>query len=267
MAGSGLDARSGWLTVLVVKDAPSSNFDTRRAIPDMLVLHYTGMKTAGEAVSRLCDPEARVSAHYVVDEDGTILRLVAEERRAWHAGQGAWQGETDCNAASIGIEIVNPGHEFGYRDFPENQIDAIISLISDIRTRWTIPDARIIAHSDLAPDRKQDPGERFPWKRLASVGHGLWFEPAQERIAALGVPLNVGDEGLGVVVLRAGLHRLGYALTPGGDYDEATRLTVEAFQRHWRPCQVDGVADGETRAALMGVLQLATAESVTGVLG
>lgn len=253
--------------MLVVTEAPSPNFDARRAPPDMLVLHYTGMETAQAAVDRLRDPQARVSAHYVVDEDGSILRLVAEERRAWHAGVGAWQGETDCNAASIGVEIVNPGHEFGYRDFPEVQIDAVVSLISDIRSRWTIPDARIIGHSDLAPERKQDPGERFPWKRLASVGHGLWFEPAAERIAALGAPLGVGDEGLGVVVLRAGLHRLGYALTPGGDYDDATRLTVEAFQRHWRPGRVDGVADGETRATLMGVLQLATAESATGVLG
>ncbi len=252
--------------MLVVKDAPSPNFDSRRAPPDMLVLHYTGMKTAREAIARLRAPEAKVSAHYVVDEDGSIVRLVDEARRAWHAGQGAWKGETDCNAASIGIEIVNPGHEFGYRDFPDAQIDAVISLISDIRTRWTIPDARIIGHSDLAPGRKQDPGERFPWKRLAGVGHGLWFEPAAERTAALGVPLGVGDEGLGVVVLRAGLHRLGYALTPGGDYDEATRLTVEAFQRHWRPSRVDGIADGETRATLMGVLQLAAVESITGVL-
>ena len=252
--------------MLDVRDAPSPNFDNRRSPPDMLVLHYTGMRTADEAVARLRDPEAKVSAHYVIDEDGSILRLVAEERRAWHAGKGAWQGETDCNAASIGIEIVNPGHEFGYRDFPEAQIDAVIRLIGDIRTRWTIPDARIIGHSDLAPERKQDPGERFPWKRLAGEGHGLWFEPAPERIEALGAPLGVGDEGLGVIVLRAGLHRLGYGLQPGGDYDEATKLTVEAFQRHWRPAKVDGVADGETRATLMGVLQLATAESVTGVL-
>jgi len=252
--------------MLIVRDVPSPNFDARRGPPDMLVLHYTGMQTAEAAIARLCDPEAKVSAHYVVDEDGSILKLVPEERRAWHAGRGVWLGETDCNAASIGIEIVNPGHEFGYRDFPEVQVDAVISLIADIRTRWIIPDNRIIAHSDLAPKRKQDPGERFPWKRLAGAGHGLWFEPAQERIAALGVPLKVGDEGLGVIVLRAGLHRLGYGLPPGGDYDEATKLTVEAFQRHWRPAQVDGVADGETRATLMGVLQLATAESTTGVL-
>ena len=252
--------------MLIVRDVPSPNFDARRGLPDMLVLHYTGMQTAAAAIARLCDAEARVSAHYVVDEDGSILKLVPEERRAWHAGRGVWLGETDCNAASIGIEIVNPGHEFGYRDFPEVQVDAVISLIADIRTRWTIPDNRIIGHSDLAPERKQDPGERFPWKRLAGSGHGLWFEPALERIAALGVPLKVGDEGLGVIVLRAGLHRLGYGLPPGGDYDEATRLTVEAFQRHWRPALVDGVADGETRATLMGVLQLATAESATAVL-
>ncbi|SFS50211.1 N-acetylmuramoyl-L-alanine amidase [Brevundimonas viscosa] len=249
-----------------VRDLPSPNFDARRGPPDMLVLHYTGMETAGAAIARLCDPSARVSAHYVVDEDGSILRLVPEERRAWHAGRGVWQGETDCNAASIGVEIVNPGHEFGYRDFPEAQVAAVLELAADIRGRWTIPDARIIGHSDLAPDRKQDPGERFPWKRLAVEGHGLWFEPAEERISALGAPLGPGDDGLGVIVLRAGLHRLGYGLQPGGDYDDETRITVEAFQRHWRPTRVDGVADGETRATLMGVLQLATAESVTGVL-
>lgn len=251
---------------LNVLDAPSPNFDQRRAPPDMLVLHYTGMKTGHEAVARLRDPEAKVSAHYVVNEDGSILRLVAEERRAWHAGRGAWQGETDCNAASIGIEIVNPGHEFGYRAFPDVQIGAVIDLVADIRSRWTIPDARIIGHSDLAPDRKEDPGELFPWKRLAGEGHGLWFDPAPERVAALGAPLAPGDEGLGVIVLRAGLHRLGYGLKPGGDYDDETRLTVTAFQRHWRPSTIDGVADGETRARLVGLLQLASAESVTGVL-
>lgn len=249
-----------------ITEAPSPNFDARRAPPDMLVLHYTGMQTAAAAVARLRDPEARVSAHYVVDEDGSVLRLVDEARRAWHAGRGAWQGETDCNAASIGIEIVNPGHEFGYRAFPEAQIAAVIALVADIRSRWTIPDARIIGHSDLAPDRKEDPGELFPWKRLAEAGHGLWFEPAAERISALGAPLAPGDEGIGVVVLRAGLHRLGYGLKPGGDYDEETRLAVAAFQRHWRQDRVDGVADGETRARLVGLLQLASAESVTGVL-
>lgn len=247
-------------------EAPSPNFDARRGPPDLILLHYTGMQTAEAAVARLRDPEARVSAHYVVEEDGRILRLVDEARRAWHAGKSWWKGETDVNAVSIGVEIVNPGHEFGYRDFPEAQVAAVIALVGDIRTRWDVPDARIIGHSDVAPDRKTDPGELFPWKRLAEAGHGLWFEPAPERIAALGPPLKEGDEGLGVHVLQAGLHRLGYRPQPSGVYDAETRTVVEAFQRHWRPERVDGIADGGTRARLVGLLQLAAVETVTGVL-
>ena len=246
--------------------APSPNFNERRAPPDMLVLHYTGMQTGEAALARLRDAEAQVSAHYLIEEDGRIFGLVPEERRAWHAGRGVWQGEDDCNAASIGIEIVNPGHEFGYRAFPDAQIASVIALIGDIRERWTVPDRRIIGHSDLAPERKDDPGELFPWKRLAEAGHGLWFEPAAERIKALGGLLQKGDDGIGVVVLRAGLHRLGYGIKPGGDYDAETEGAVRAFQRHWRQSRVDGVADGETRARLVGLLQLASAESVTGVL-
>ncbi|MBB5744497.1 N-acetylmuramoyl-L-alanine amidase [Brevundimonas variabilis] len=251
---------------LILTEAPSPNFDSRRSPPDLILLHYTGMQTGEAAVARLRDPAAKVSSHYVVDEDGSILRLVPEERRAWHAGLSFWRGETDINAVSIGIEIVNPGHEFGYRDFPDSQIASVIALIDDIRMRWSVTDARILGHSDVAPTRKTDPGERFPWKRLAEHRQGLWFEPAQERIAALGPPLGIGDHGLGVHVLQAGLHRLGYEPQPTGQYDETTRITVEAFQRHWRPSKVDGIADGETRATLMGVLQLATVESVTGVL-
>jgi N-acetylmuramoyl-L-alanine amidase len=252
--------------MLAITEAPSPNFDQRRGPPDMVLLHYTGMQTAEAAVDRLRDPEVKVSAHYVVDEDGSILRLVPEERRAWHAGKSWWRGETDINAVSIGIEIVNPGHEWGYRAFPDVQIDAVIALVDEIRARWSIEDARILGHSDVAPTRKQDPGELFPWKRLAEHRHGLWFEPAGERISALGPPLSTGDSGLGVHVLQAGLHRLGYEPRPDGVYSDETRITVEAFQRHWRPSKVDGVADGETRATLMGVLQLATVESVTGVL-
>ena len=246
--------------------APSPNFNERRAPPDMLVLHYTGMESGEAALARLRDPQAQVSAHYLVEEDGRVFQLVPEERRAWHAGRGVWQGQDDCNGASVGIEIVNPGHAFGYRAFPDAQIAAVIALIGDVRSRWTIPDSRIIAHSDLAPDRKEDPGELFPWKRLAEAGHGLWFEPAPERIKALGGLLQKGDEGLGPMVLRAGLHRLGYGLKPGGDYDAETETAVRAFQRHWRPSRIDGVADGETRARLVGLLQLASAESATGVL-
>lgn len=252
--------------MLDITEALSPNFNERRAPPDMLVLHYTGMPSAHEAIHRLTDPAAEVSAHYLVDEDGSILRMVPEERRAWHAGRGSWLGETDCNHASIGIEIVNPGHEFGYRPFPDVQIASVIALISDIRSRWTIPDSRIIGHSDLAPERKEDPGELFPWKALAQAGHGLWFEPAHERVAALGADLKPGDEGLGVIVLRSGLSRLGYGLKPGGVYDDETRLTVMAFQRHWRQDRVDGIADGQTRARLVGLLQLASVESITGVL-
>ena len=187
---------------VIFEDAPSPNFDARRGLPDMLVLHYTGMQTGEAALARLRDPDAKVSAHYLVEEDGRIFALVPEERRAWHAGRGVWQGETDINAVSIGIEVVNPGHEFGYRAFPDAQIEAVIALTADIRSRWSITDARIIAHSDMAPDRKEDPGELFPWKRLAQAGHGLWFEPAAERIAALGGFLQVGD---GPVARRAGI--------------------------------------------------------------
>jgi len=230
-----------------------------------IVIHYT-VSDLPRSIKILT--EQVVSSHYLLTDTDKpkFYVLVDESRQANHAGVSNWKTYTQLNVSSIGIEIVNPGHEFGYRAFPEAQIEAVIALVADIRSRWSIPDARIIAHSDLAPERKEDPGELFPWKRLAQAGHGLWFEPAQERIAALGGFLQLGDEGIGVVVLRAGLHRLGYALQPGGTYDAETAATVKAFQRHWRQDRVDGVADGETRATLMGVLQLATAESVTGVL-
>jgi len=219
----------------------------------MVVIHYTGMRTAAEALARLVDPVAKVSAHYLIDEDGTVSRLVSEERRAWHAGKSFWKGETDCNAVSIGIELVNPGTEFGYRPFPDAQIAALITLLTEIRERWTVPDGRILGHSDVAPARKDDPGELFPWKQLAQAGHGLWVEPPPSP----GEPLRVGDTGVGVFALQAGLHRLGYDNAPSGAYDEATRLNVVAFQRHWRPAKVDGDADGETRARLVNLLRRA----------
>ena len=241
-------------------EAPSPNHDARLAPPDAVILHYTGMQTGEAALERMCDPEARVAAHYMVEEDGRVFRLVPEERRAWHAGRSFWRGETGLNASSIGIEIVNPGHEWGYRPFPDLQIEAVIGLLDAIRGRWMVPDARILGHSDVAPDRKTDPGELFPWKRLAEAGNGLWWEPEPERIAALGAPLSVGDEGAGVFVLQAGLHRLGYEPKPSGKYDEETATVVTAFQRHWRPERVDGVADGETRALLVGLLRMAEAD-------
>ena len=232
-------------------DAPSPNFDARRAPPDMIVLHYTGMATGEAALERLRDPEAKVSSHYLVEEDGRIFRLVPEERRAWHAGVSFWKGERDCNGASIGVEIVNPGHELGYRAFPEAQVQAVIDLLDDIRTRWDVEDLRILAHSDVAPDRKQDPGELFPWRRLAEASHGLWAEPP----IPPGAPLGPGDEGLGVFTLQAGLTRLGYDSAPSGRYDDHTGAIITAFQRHWRPAAVTGIADGETRARLMALLR------------
>jgi N-acetylmuramoyl-L-alanine amidase len=250
------------VSVLDIIEAPSPNFDTRAAPPDMVVLHYTGMPTGEAALERLRDPQAKVSAHYLVEEDGRIFRLVAEERRAWHAGVSFWRGERDINAASIGIEIVNPGHEWGYRAFPDAQIESVLSLLEGIRDRWTVPDGRILGHSDVAPARKEDPGELFPWKRLAEAGHGLWFEPE----APPGAPLTIGDEGPGVFILQAGLHRLGYEPLPSGTYDAETATVVRAFQRHWRPALVDGIADGETRARLMAILRLASIETVTGEL-
>jgi N-acetylmuramoyl-L-alanine amidase len=232
-------------------DAPSPNFDARKSPPDLIVLHYTGMTTGEGALERLRDPAAKVSSHYLVEEDGRIFTLVPEARRAWHAGLSFWKGERDINGLSIGIEIVNPGHEFGYRPFPAAQISAVIGLLGDIRSRWSVEDSRILGHSDVAPDRKDDPGELFPWKTLAEAGHGLWVEPP----AAPGAALAPGEESAGVFALQAGLTRLGYDCAPSGVYDDHTSVVVRAFQRHWRQGRVDGIADGETRARLIALLR------------
>ncbi len=235
-----------------VIEAPSPNFDARTAPPSLLVLHYTGMVSGEAAIDRLRDPEAKVSAHYVVEEDGRIFRLVPEERRAWHAGVSFWRGRRNVNGDSIGIEIVNPGHAFGYRAFPEAQVAAVLALTADIRARWDIEDRDIVGHSDIAPTRKEDPGELFPWKRLAEAGHGLWAEAPP----APGAPIGEGEEGAAVFALQAGLTRLGYELPPSGQFDADTAAVVRAFQRHWRPERVDGMADGETRARLIALLRL-----------
>jgi N-acetylmuramoyl-L-alanine amidase len=182
-----------------------------------------------------------------------VFALVPEARRAWHAGRSFWRGETDINARSVGVEIVNPGHECGYRPFPEAQIAAVIDLLAAIRSRWTIPDTLILGHSDVAPSRKTDPGELFPWAALAAAGHGLWVEPPP----APGPALGLGDEGLGVLTLQSALARLGYDCPRTGVFDADLATLVTAFQRHWRPARIDGVADGETRARLMALLRLA----------
>ena len=250
--GRAARARSG-RGMVEITQAPSPNWDARHAPPDMAVLHYTGMRTGAEALDRLRDPAAKVSSHYLVEEDGRVFALVPEERRAWHAGVSVWAGERDCNAVSVGIEIVNPGMEWGYRAFAPAQVDAVCELLDAVRGRWTIPDARILAHSDVAVGRKVDPGELFPWDALARRGHGLWVEPEP----APGDPVGEGEAGAAVWALQAGLSRLGYDLAASGRYDAATTAVVTAFQRHWRPARVDGAADGETRARLMALLRVA----------
>ncbi|HZP19938.1 MAG TPA: N-acetylmuramoyl-L-alanine amidase [Bauldia sp.] len=221
---------------------------------DMLILHYTGMESAERALKWLVDPESAVSSHYFVFEDGRIVRLVDEDRRAWHAGKSVWEGETDINSRSIGIEIANPGHEFGYRDFPEAQIAAVTALSRDIVARLQIPPLHVLAHSDVAPMRKEDPGERFPWRRLAEAGVGLWVEPSP---IVSGPVLQGGDHGPGVGALKQRFKKLGYGIGEDSEFDDLTEAVVTAFQRHWRPARVDGVADVSTVATLEKLLAAA----------
>lgn len=214
---------------------PSSNFGDRpEGCPiDILVLHYTGMKSGKEALERLSDPESSVSSHYLIEEDGSILLLVDEDKRAWHAGRGCWQGCSDVNSHSIGVEIVNPGHEFGYRPFPDVQIQSVIALCQDILSRFDIPPERVIAHSDMAPDRKEDPGELFPWKLLAENGIGIW--PQDDELAhATQTPADQNPDAFDQL-----LAKIGYSL---GDESNSTQRAI-AFQRHWRPADISGVAD------------------------
>ncbi|MBV9828804.1 MAG: N-acetylmuramoyl-L-alanine amidase [Alphaproteobacteria bacterium] len=229
-----------------IRERPSPNFGTRGEAPNvrpinMLVLHYTGMQSAEAALDRLCDPEAKVSSHYVVEEDGTIWRLVPELARAFHAGISYWQGDRDLNYVSIGIEIVNPGHEWGYRPFPEPQMAAVEALSRDITTRYRIPAHRIVGHSDIAPDRKTDPGELFDWPRLARAGVGLWPPPGAELARQRG-------RGVGPVQRIAAfsdLARIGYSVVPGDEH-----IALAAFQRRFRPERWDGLLDAETSARL-----------------
>lgn len=231
--------------------ASPNHGDRRGRAPDCIVLHYTGMPTAEGALSLLCDPKAEVSCHYFVFEDGRIAQLVPEGRRAWHAGRSSWLGETDMNSASVGIEIVNPGHDGGLPPFPDIQIDAVAKLCRDIMSRRAIPPARVLAHSDIAPGRKVDPGEKFPWDRLAAEGVGLWRPPAPD---TEGLVLGFGASGTAVARLQQGLSSLGYGVESTGVYDASTRTVVEAFQRRWRPGRVDGVADPSTVATLRSCL-------------
>lgn len=231
-----------------MKERPSPNWDARPADEpiDILVLHYTGMQTAEAAISRLCDRQARVSSHYVVEEDGTIWRLVPEECRAWHAGISCWRGHEALNGRSIGIEIVNPGHEWGYRPFPKVQMAAVADLARGILARHPIPPRNVVAHSDIAPDRKDDPGELFDWPWLAANGVGLWPDFADEPPGG-----EVSAEARGRLIRDLAL--IGYPVPPVAAGEAAFAALLKAFQRHWRPRLVSGRADPQTvhRAALL----------------
>jgi len=223
---------------------PSPNHGPRLVGPtDALILHYTGMPTGEAALDLLTTQRGGVSCHYFVWEDGRIWQLVAEDFRAWHAGKSFWAGETDLNSRSIGIEIVNPGHDGGCPPYPEAQIAAIIALCRDICGRAKIPPQRVLAHSDIAPSRKIDPGEFFPWKRLYEAGVGLWVEPSPIR---RGPTLEPGALGPPVAALQQLLASHGYGVDATGVYDAATQDVVAAFQRHFRPEKVDGIADVST---------------------
>jgi N-acetylmuramoyl-L-alanine amidase len=230
---------------LVDQVLPSPNHEARLGVvrPDILLLHYTGMKSTQAALERLCDPGPRVSSHYLVFEGGRILQLVPEARRAYHAGAGSWEGTDDVNSRSIGIEIGNQGHDFGCPQFPDAQVAAVIALCRDILARSSIAARRVLAHSDTAPDRKRDPGEAFPWRRLAEAGVGLWVEP--EPITD-GAALRAGDRGEKVANLQRALADYGYGVAVNGSYDTMTEHVVTAFQRHFRPARVDGIADVST---------------------
>jgi len=238
----------------------SPNHDARPSgMPiDMLVLHYTGMTTGEVAIGRLRDASAKVSAHYVVEEDGRIFQLVPEERRAWHAGVAYWRGHRDINGRSIGIELVNPGHEFGYRAFPKAQMSALVDLAAAIVKRRRIPARNVVGHSDVAPERKEDPGELFEWERLAGAGVGLWPKIRKRWFGGRSFEtFNFGPDEHHQTIAQAqkNLVAWGYDVPTNGVLDARTMRTLVAFQRHFRPSNIDGRLDGETASRLASLLE------------
>lgn len=231
----------------------SPNFGPRHetSAPSMIILHYTGMQTGDGAEAWLCDPASEVSSHYLVHENGHVVQMVRESDRAWHAGKSSWRGVTDINSMSVGIEIVNPGHVLGYRPFPGRQIDAVIDLCRGIIERYGIAPEFVLAHSDVAPGRKVDPGEKFPWSRLFETGIGNFVKAAPIRQGSV---LRGGDSGPAVEELQSMLALYGYGVDITGIFDRQTEIVVEAFQRHFRPRRVDGIADGSTRRTLSRIL-------------
>lgn len=235
------------------KVMPSPNFGERRGVdqPDMLILHYTAMETAQSACVWLCSEESQVSSHYLIAEDGAVIQMVSEKARAWHAGQSIWLGDEDINSRSIGIEIANMGHEAGCPEYPEEQLLSLIELCRSIIKRYDIAPRMILGHSDVAPLRKRDPGEWFPWARLHGDGIGHYVEPTP---ITGGRYFMRGDSGQPVEALQSMLALYGYGTNVSGHYDDATQADVTAFQRHFRPQKVDGVADMSTIETLHRLL-------------
>ena len=237
-------------TKLVSALHPSPNIGSRKGVtgPDILLLHYTGMHNCAKAIGWLANPQSKVSCHYVIDVDGHITQMVAEAHRAWHAGAGSWQGHTDINSRSIGIEIHNPGHDQGYPAFPAAQMAAVVALSQDIIVRWSMPPRHVLAHSDIAPSRKIDPGEKFDWAGLAAAGIGHWVQPCA---------IDAFDDGFGsaandplVRETQTKLAAYGYGIETSGFIDPPTTIVLRAFQRHFRPTKVDGRLDRSTRDTL-----------------
>ena len=239
------------MTAFSLEARSSPNHGERYGPIDVLLLHYTGMPDHKQALAWLCNPDSKVSSHYFVHTDGRVVQLVDEERRAWHAGLSLWAGESDINSRSIGIEIANAGHPGGLPDYPDGQIDAVISLCQGILARHQIPPHRVLGHSDVAPGRKTDPGERFPWSKLAAAGVGHFVEPAPMENGRI---LRHGDSGDRVEALQGTLALYGYDIDVTGDFERRTENVVSAFQRHFRQQQVDGVADASTLETLQRLL-------------
>ena len=240
-------------TMLVHEVVPSPNCGDRAGgrHPDMLVLHYTGMTSSDAALKRLCSPDSEVSCHYFITEEGRIIQCVPEARRAWHAGEGSWAGESDINSCSIGVEIANPGHDHGYPDFPRRQIAAVAALSRAILRRRAIKPERILGHSDTAPSRKQDPGEKFPWMTLHHSGVGHWVKPG---LIKPGPSFELGDTNEAISSFQAALQEYGYGIPVSGHFDQQTHDVVVAFQRHFRPALCDGRLDSSTLMTLRMLL-------------
>ncbi len=243
-----------------VSATPSPNYNDRREDVDMLVLHYTGMESGDAALTRMCDPASEVSAHYMIWETGDVVQLIGEDKRAWHAGVSTWQGDDDLNSRSIGIEIVNGGHDVPREDgslppFPDAQIASVIALSQQIIARWHIPQTRIVGHSDIAPARKKDPGEHFPWQQLSAAGIGL-YQPKSVKAKRALSPIVPGDSGEPIRAIQRQLLGIGYAIEVTGAYDDQTEAAVTAFQRRWTQDIISGHCTANTLAVLDAIAKL-----------